>query len=65
MILAYLKKRACIHPDALDSADWLMNSTLVDLFAEVYRKPDPATRREEKIADSARAIQGVRVGSAA
>jgi glutathione S-transferase len=33
-----------------DDADWLMNGPIVDLLAETYRKPDPATRDEKKIA---------------
>jgi glutathione S-transferase len=40
-----------------DDADWLMNGAIVDLLAETYRKPDPATRDERKLADSAKAIR--------
>lgn len=39
-----------------DDADWLMNGAIVDLLAETYRKPDLATRHEQKIAASSRTI---------
>ncbi len=40
-----------------DDADWLMNGAIVELLAETYRKPDPATRDEAKVASAARAIR--------
>jgi len=40
-----------------DDADWLMSGAIVDLLAETYRKPDPATRNQRKIADAAKLIQ--------
>jgi len=39
-----------------DDADWVMNGAIIDLLAETYRKPDPTTRDQQKIAESAKAI---------
>ena len=40
-----------------DDADWLMNGAIAELLAETYRKPDPATRDEAKLAAAARPIR--------
>jgi glutathione S-transferase len=39
-----------------DDADWLMNGAIAELLAETYRKPDPATRDQGRIAESAKVI---------
>lgn len=69
VILEYLEERAPappLLPDGAkarararlleDDADWLMNGAIADLLAETYRKPDSATRDEQRIAASSRAI---------
>jgi glutathione S-transferase len=40
-----------------DDADWLMAGAIADLLAETFRKPDPATRDEAKLAAAAAAIR--------
>jgi glutathione S-transferase len=40
-----------------DDADWLMNGAIAELLAETYRKPDPATRDEARLAKAAEAIR--------
>ncbi len=40
-----------------DDADWLMNGAIAELLGETYRKPDPATRDEAKLAQAAAAIR--------
>jgi len=40
-----------------DDADWLMNGAIAELLAETFRKPDPATRDEARLAKAAEAIR--------
>jgi glutathione S-transferase len=40
-----------------DDADWLMDTVVVDLLAETYRKPDPSLRDLAKLETAAAAIR--------
>jgi glutathione S-transferase len=40
-----------------DDGDWLMNGAIPELLAETYRKPDPATRDEARLAAASAAIR--------
>lgn len=70
VILEYLEDRfprPPLYPEGIaarararlleDDADWLMNTAIAELLAEVYRKADPAARDGARIAASGEAIR--------